>query len=491
RQEVIKLYNSRASDIATAINQFIQSHLDLIQFNQQQVSTKELIDQTYIVVPDDITNSLIISASPRYFDEIIRIAKKLDAEPPQVMIQAMLVEVSLDDKDEFGIELGFQDPVLFSRSVVDELVTTTTTVSNPGTGIQTTTQNIISQSALPGFLFNNQPLGNNVAGSPGVVGTQGLSNFGLGRTNSDLGFGGLVLSASSNAVSVLVRALEARRNARVLSRPQVMALDNQEALIQLGQNVPIVNDVTITGLTTSPNVIQESVGIILRVTPRVSSDGQVVMVVSAQKSALSGRGVPIFVDSNSGTVFESPIIDITLASTTVKVNDGQTVVLGGMIIEEDFVLERKVPWLGDVPLLGQLFRYDANDHRRTELIVFLTPRIVYNDADFELIKQVETERLHFFESDAEAIHGPLFGVPPEAANVPPVGQEILMHEPHPAAMPVPQGPTLPLQRTPSQSSPAAPPSNPPLPSKRPAAVPPVAKPPAVDSSTNLFKDFPQ
>ncbi|MEZ6146782.1 MAG: secretin N-terminal domain-containing protein [Planctomycetaceae bacterium] len=416
KQVVFKLRNSPAADVAQAINDFIQAQLDLVQIDANLVSTSELVDQTYIVVPEAVTNSLIISASPRYFDEILRLAEQLDAEPPQVMIQAMLVEVELTDTDEFGIELGFQDSVLFDRSVTaaENLLTTVTTISDPGTGIQTTTQNIISQAATPGFQFNNQPLGNNIAGNPGKVGTQGLSNFALGRTNADLGFGGLVLSASSDAVSVLVRALEARRDVRILSRPQVMALDNQAALIQEGQTVPTVNGVTTTGLVTSPTVQQTNVGIILSVTPRISPEGQVVMVVEAQKSGLSGSGVPIYVDANTGAVIEAPIIDVTLASTTVKVNDGQTVVLGGMIIEQDSTLERKVPWLGDVPIIGQAFRYDANDHRRSELLVFLTPRIVYNDADFELIKQVEVERLHFFEHEAEEIHGPLFAVPPES-----------------------------------------------------------------------------
>ena len=463
QQVVLKLRNSPAADVAVAINDFIQAQLDLVQIDPNLVSTSELIDQTYIVVPEAVTNSLIISASPRYFDQILRLAEELDAEPPQVMIQAMLVEVELNDTDEFGIELGFQDSVLFDRSITaaEDLLTTLTTVSDPATGIQTTTENIISQAASPGFLFNNQPLGNNIAGNPSKVGSQGLSNFALGRTNGDLGFGGLVLSASSDSVSVLVRALEARRDVRILSRPQVMALDNQAAIIQEGQTVPTVNGVTTTGLTTTPTVEQTDVGIILSVTPRISPEGQVVMVVEAQKSGLTGNGVPIFVDGNTGAVIEAPIIDITLASTTVKVNDGQTVVLGGMIIEEDFTLERKVPWIGDIPIIGQAFRYDANDHRRSELLVFLTPRIVYNDADFELIKQVEAERLHFFEHEAEEVHGPLFAVPPESpqddyyGDVPvsemPIIEEPMSQEDMPTFQLRPQEPIIkdqPLDATP-------------------------------------------
>ncbi len=372
---VIKLRNSQASVVAAAINEFVQSALALADINPDRFGTADLLDQAVVVVAEDATNNLLINASPRYYNDIMRIVADLDAEPPQVVIQAVIVEVELQDTDEWGVELGFQDGVLFDRSITSaaDLLTTTTSVSDPGTGIVTTTQNIISQGATPGFQFNNQPLGNNIAGHPSKVGGQGLSNFALGRTNADLGFGGLVLSASSESVSMLLRALQARRNIRVLSRPQVFALDNQEALVQDGQLVPTVNGVIVNGLTTSPTIEVTQVGIILRVTPRISPEGQVVMAVTAEKSALSGTGVPIFVDATTGGVIESPIIDITVASTTVKVQDSQTVILGGMIIDEDFTDERKVPWLGDIPLIGNAFRMDSHSHRRAELLVFLTP----------------------------------------------------------------------------------------------------------------------
>jgi general secretion pathway protein D len=412
RHEVLKLRNAPAADVAAAINTFLQSQRDLLQLDPSRVSTFELLEQEVIVTPEPVNNYLLISATPRYFDRIMAIARQLDADPPQVMIQALLVEVVLDDTDEFGVELGFQDPILFARSVIDNLVTTTTSTSIPGVGTTQTT-NIISQSSTPGFLFNNQQIGNNTAVSPSKVGTQGLSNFALGRTNTDLGFGGLVLAASSESVSVLIRALAARRNVRILSRPQVLALDGQPASIQVGQQVPIVNGVTVTATgQTNPNIIQDQAGIILTVQPRISPEGEIVMVVAAEKSAFTGAGVPIFTNT-TGEVITSPIKDITTASTTVKVPDGQTIVVGGMITKSDETIERKVPWLGDLPLVKHLFRYDAHDQRRTELLIFLTPRIVHGDGDAELIKQVEADRLHFFEEEAEAIHGPLFGVPPE------------------------------------------------------------------------------
>ena len=415
---VIKLKNSYAPDVATAINEFLQSQRELADIDPELISNVELLEREIIAVAEPVTNSLLISATPRYFQEIRRIIDRLDEEPPQVVIQVLIVEVLLENTDEFGVELGFQDSVLFDRSLVnpDNLITITETVSNPATGIATSTERIISQEFLPGFNFNNQPLGNNPAVNSSRVGTQGLSNFQLGRVNNDLGFGGLVLSAGSESVNVLIRALAAKRNVQILSRPQIRTLDNKLATIQVGQQVPVITSTSINSLTGAVSPVigtPQQVGIILQVTPRVRPDGTIVMETIANKSAIAaGDGVPLFVDPATGTVISSPIFDLTEARATVAVPDGQTVVLGGMITKRDDTLERKVPWLGDIPLIGHAFRYDGTATRRSELLVFLTPRIVASDADSELIKQVETERTHFIEQDAEEIHGPIFSVPP-------------------------------------------------------------------------------
>ena len=441
---VIKLRNSAAADVAAAITQFLDGQRQLLTLDPNRVSTSELLEQEVIVTPEPVSNSLLISATPRYYENIYRIANELDREPAQVLIQALLVEVQLDNNDEFGVELGYQNDVLFDRSVLDALQTISETTTLPN-GTQTTTQRIISQTSLPGFLFNNQQLGNNTASSPNSVGGQGLSSFNLGRVNSDLGFGGLVLSASSENVSVLIRALAARRNVRVLSRPQVLALDNQTAQIQVGQRVPIVNGVTVTQTGSNPQIIQDEAGIILTVAPRISPEGQIVMEVTAEKSAFTGAEVPIFTDVSNGNVVTSPIKDITTARTSVKVPDGQTIIMGGMITESTDTSERKVPWLGDVPIIGRAFRYDSHSNRRTELLIFLTPRIVHCDTDMEFIKQVEAGRLHYFQEEAEAVHGPLFGLPEEQrwttpepipGAVPGVGATPMID--HPALLPLPE-----------------------------------------------------
>ncbi|MEZ6067274.1 MAG: secretin N-terminal domain-containing protein [Planctomycetaceae bacterium] len=408
---VYKLRNAPATDVATAINTFLQSQRDLLLQDPDRVSSVELLEQDIVVTPEPVSNSLLISATPKYFDRIMQMARQLDAAPAQVMIQALLVEVELNDTDEFGVELGFQDSVLFRRGAIGDLITTQTTTQVPGVGNVNTT-NIISSTVTPGFAFNNQPLGNNTAGNPSRVGSQGLANFGVGRVNGDLGFGGLVLSASSESVSVLIRALASRRNVRVLSRPQILALDNQEAQIQVGQQVPVVDGVTPNAVgVASPNVRQDNAGIILTVTPRISPEGEIVMVVAAEKSAFNGAGVPIFTDT-AGNVFTSPIKDLSTAISTIKVPDGQTAVLGAdQQIEHHRGTQGGPTW---ATVVRNLFRYDFHTERRTELLIFLTPRIIHGDGNMELVKQVEAERLHFFEDEAEAVHGPLYSVPRQA-----------------------------------------------------------------------------
>ncbi|MCP4507849.1 MAG: hypothetical protein GY826_15835, partial [Fuerstiella sp.] len=153
------------------------------------------IEQEVVVVPEPVRNSLIISATPRYFEQIMELVEDLDDEPPQVMIQVILAEVDLNNFHEFGVEVGLQDSLLFDRSLLGDLLTTSvrSSVSTPAGVVTTTTERIISADNTPGFDFNNNPLGN--SGSTQSVDTSGnaagqaLSHFSLGRINGDLDYG--------------------------------------------------------------------------------------------------------------------------------------------------------------------------------------------------------------------------------------------------------------------------------------------------------------
>lgn len=412
RNTVYRLKNSYALDVANAINEFLQSQRDLQQAQEGLLSPFEQLEREVVVVPEIVSNSLIVSATPRYFEEIAELVEDLDERPPMVVIQVLIAEVALNNTDEFGVELGLQDSVLFDRSLLADLVTTTnSTQTNLGGAVVTNTQEVIQGATLtPGYIFNQAAIPNSGSDTSRAnsqsVGGQGLTNFALGRINGELGYGGLVLSAYSESVSLLIRALQESRRLDVLSRPQVTTLDNQPAFIQVGARVPRVQGVTLNETGQVNNVTDVNVGLILAVTPRISPDGLVVMEVDAEKSALGPEeeGVPISI-SATGEVVRQPLINTTTAQTTVSALSGQTIILGGLITKTVSVTSRRVPLLSDIPVLGNLFRYDAEAQQRTELLIILTPKIVRNQDDMEFIKQEEAARMHWCLSDVVNIHG--------------------------------------------------------------------------------------
>jgi type II secretory pathway component GspD/PulD (secretin) len=280
-----------------------------------------------------------------------------------------------------------------------------------GNTVITATEEIIqAASNTPGFNFNNSPLGNSgsdqALARSSTVGTQGLSSFAVGRINNELGFGGLVLSASSESVSMLIRALEESRRLEILSRPQIRTLDNQPAMIQVGQNVPFILNSTITQFGQTNSIEFRDVGLILGVTPRISPDGTVVMEIDAEKSTLGPeeQGIPIAATID-GTIIRAPSIETTRAQTTVSAASGETIVLGGLITKSTAVISRSVPYLSDIPVLGDIFRYDGVVKRRTELMIILTPQVIYSATDNERIKQIEMARMSWCTADVYDLHG--------------------------------------------------------------------------------------
>ena len=160
--KVYRLKNSPATDVAQAVNDFLRSERIVSQAAPGRLNPFQQIEQEVVVVPEPVRNSLIISATPRYFEQILKLVEDLDDQPPQVMIQVILAEIDLDNFHEFGVELGLQDSLLFDRGLLGELLKTTVTssTSTPAGVVTTTEDNIIGATNTPGFDFNNTPLGN-------------------------------------------------------------------------------------------------------------------------------------------------------------------------------------------------------------------------------------------------------------------------------------------------------------------------------------------
>ena len=244
----------------------------------------------------------------------------------------------------------------------------------------------------------------------------------MGRVSPTSNIGGFVFSASSNSVNVLVRALQIQNRVDLLSRPQIMTLDNQTASINVGQNIPLVSTSTVTvGTVTQGIVRQNAPASSCRKTPRITPDGRILMRVIPEVSSVS----PVPVNLGNGNVGQS--INVQHLETTVLANDGETVLLGGLITRSDSKAENKVPWLGDLPHLGSLFRYRTENRAKTELLIIMTPHIVRNHYEGECVLAEEARRMDWMLGNVLKTHG--------NANSAPFMQPLLFDEGKPAAPP--------------------------------------------------------
>ncbi len=436
----------------TAINTYLNNLYSMETSMSQYgaITPAALIEQEVIVVSEPSTNNLIVSATPKYFQEIKKIIDELDKRPAMVLIQVLIAQVTLTDDEQFGIELGLQDGLLFDRSAAGPPIN-------------------------PGYAFNNNPLGNSANGPAGqlttnnapLVGTQGLSNFALNRADPTLGFGGLVLSASSESVNLLLRALKQNQRIEVLSRPQVMTMDNQLALVWVGQQVGILNGSTSAAAGQQVNTVtQQLVGLILQVTPRVSEDGVVVMAIDAIKSAVGSEAQGTPITAVNGQLIRQPPINQTQVQTTVSALDGQTIILGGLITKDKTDVHRKVPWIGDVPVLGRLFRFDSVHNERDELLIILTPHIVTSVERADELKKIEAARMNWCLGDVIALTGDI-GLRPRNGDWPDSETEVIYPDVNPRA----EKPSASEGKTPGETIPTPPPAANPDKNASPSAAP--------------------
>jgi general secretion pathway protein D len=488
RNDVYHLHNSSAVDVANALSTFLLGELRILQAGQLLTSYQEL-ERDVVVVPEPITNKLLISATPRYYPEVIRLIEQLDAEVPQVVVQVMIAEVDLTGDEEFGVEIGLQSPVLFQRGIfpLDFGTSGSTSLTNATGGLVppgVTVNTALNPVAQPGFNFNAPALGlgNNPSAGPPVVGFQGLTSLGTGRVSpTNSGLSGFVFSASSDSFNLLIRALTTQGRIDILNRSNLMTLDNQQARVFVGQNFPIISGATTTATGFLTNTVTyTAVGVELIVTPRITPDGRVIMRVTPQVSSTAPTSVSL------GNGVTAVAINQQLVDTTVVAQDGETVALGGLISRNDTKTENKVPWLGDLPGIGVLFRYRQQTKSKQELMVIMTPHVVRTPMERARYLVEEGRKMDWMIPETTRTHGatnmgPLLD-PPVIPYLPgdgPTGTALIPElgaaPGGPSAAPSPAPPALPYPRTmpPGGNQGSAPPTLP-APSQTPATAPPPA-----------------
>jgi general secretion pathway protein D len=294
---------------------------------------------------DPATNSLIITAPEPLYKQVRALIDQLDSRRAQVYIESLIVELAGNDAAEFG----FQWQGLFGQSGDQYGVVAGTNYKQPGG---------------PSIIDIN------------VSAAQGQVNVGEG-----LNIG--LLKAYNGIVSLaaIARMLQTQANANIVSTPNLITLDNEEAKIVVGENVPFITG-QFTGVgggagTAAANPFQtierKDVGVTLRIRPQIGEGGAVRMTVFQEQSSVKA-------DTAAGTTNAGPSTTKRSIEGTVTVDDGQILVLGGLIEDRYINIKSKVPLLGDLPVLGALFRSESRERRRTNLIVFLRP-IVMRDAE--------------------------------------------------------------------------------------------------------------
>ena len=344
RTEVVRLKNTQAIDVALAVRSFLdQERLRVTQVLGADAvgAAQQMLEREVAVVGETNSNTLLLSASPRYFVQVQQLIAELDKSQPQVMIQVLLAEVALTGGHELGLDWSHK--------------------------------------------------GNFNGGTPYSVGGD------LGMASALKSLGGYSAAVTGGDLSFLLRALNEDGKLEVLSRPQIVTADNKPATINIGQRVPLITDSRVTERGDTINSFRyEDVGVNLTVTPKISPDGFVKLELGTTNSSISSSEVKI---NASATV---QIINQRRANTTVSVQNGQTIIIGGLIGTQEDKRVRKLPFLGDIPYLGAAFRSTKITKEKRELLIFLTPTIMVssqtpvplNDVNEATREQLDRSRLN-------------------------------------------------------------------------------------------------
>lgn len=337
RLQVHYLKYANAKDVATVLNRLVGHRGPA----SGPAGKGSVFSGSVNIVPDPTMNALLITADPSDMKAVEGIVDKLDVRRREVLIEALIVEVTADEAQQFGVEW---------RGVGD--------LTQPG------------RKAFGGTAFSTQAGTsiNTVAANP-FAGGNGLV---VGMADGTITFGG----KQYLNIGALARALESNANTNVLSTPDLLTMDNEQAEIVVGQNVPFITGQNVTqGGTANPfqTIERKDVGLTLRVTPQISEGDTVRLNLYQEISSVAG-----------GTAAEGGYITNKRSiKTVVLADDGQIIVLGGLMEDDNSASVQRVPCIGAMPIVGEPFKFTENQHKKTNLMVFLKPYIIKSSDDIE------------------------------------------------------------------------------------------------------------
>jgi general secretion pathway protein D len=341
------------------------------------------------IIADESQNALVVKADPALMREMESAIKQLDVRRTQVLIQAAIVEVSGGNIDQLGVQWALGN-------------------ASSGVGLVNFNNVGASLTSLYAAAANNSATA--AAGVSGAL-------IGLGDSRKDS-------SGQTSFYGAILQAIKTTSNANLLSVPSIMTLDNEEANILVGQNVPFITGSTTTGSggTSNPftTIERKDVGISLKVIPHVGDGGSVRLEVSQEVSSL--------VPSVSGINSADLITNKRLIKTTILADDQQTIALGGLIQDDSTQSLSQVPGLGRLPLIGGLFRSKSNEQTKRNLLVFLQPTILRGNEGVRELSQTRYNQIRTLQLRLDQ-KGDFSRLPTELAEV---------YSPAPSATPTPK-----------------------------------------------------
>ncbi len=311
------------------------------------------------IVADPVTNSLVVLATKRDYQLIADVLKRIDVVPRQVLLEVSIAEVTLDKNLQFGVEWAL------AQGMLNQTVATDTSNTS---------------------IFRTNPSGLPVGGS--------LADGSVVRIPAQ---GAFAVISDRDHFNVFINALQTRTNVKMLSAPHIMAADNREAHILVGNSIPILTSTQSSTIAVS-NIVNSvqyrDTGTILTILPQVNSKGLVNMQIRQEVSAV---GSPAFGSTNS------PSFTTREAETTVVVQDGETVVIGGIIMDSITHSRTGVPYLMDIPVLGWAFRVNNDTTDRVELLILISPYVVRSREEAREVTGEFADRLQGLKRMGEAL----------------------------------------------------------------------------------------
>ena len=362
---VYYLQNAKAEDllkVLTNLPQQNKSTATQAQTGAAAATSTVVFSKNVQIAADKATNALIITADPADYIIIENVIKQLDITRSMVYLEALIMEVNASKSFGIGVEWSLAKDVGISQ------------ISDLGG----------SSVGIAGFKGSTSiiPQIDSTTGSVSLP-----SGFSLGIIGAGITIGGVTFPN----IGAVLQAYKNDTDVRILSTPQLLTLDNEDAEITVGSNVPYVTrqDTTTTSTTNYSSYEYKDVGVTLKMTPQINKDGFIRMKIDQSVTKVISQSAAL--DSSGSTLALAPTTLKRTAKTTVSVKSGETVVIGGMIQDDSEYGSSRVPLLGDIPLVGWLFKTKSTTNQRTNLFIFITPRIVEKPDDAGKIRDEKSE----------------------------------------------------------------------------------------------------